>query len=276
MRVAVLVTALMLVGMCTTASAAGACGLPRPPGPDPAAALSPVESPSNASALVCHHTAHAGVIECFERGALVEYENREAQVIAVGAPEWWADVGIVAALVIVAGLMSGLTIGLMGLDQTTLVILARSGTPTQRRYAKRLVPLLRQHHLLLVTLLLCNAAAMEALPVFLEHLVAPALAIVVSVTLVLLFGEIIPQAVCARYALAIGYVCAYPVWALMALASPLAWPISKLLGTVAHPHLPYSRAQTFFLVPAMLRDSVARSYASSWRCTQALSSRAMR
>jgi metal transporter CNNM len=45
---------------------------------------------------------------------------------------------------------------------------------------------------MLVTLLLCNAAAMETLPIFLDKLVTPVEAIVLSVTLVLIFGEIIP------------------------------------------------------------------------------------
>ena len=45
---------------------------------------------------------------------------------------------------------------------------------------------------MLVTLLLCNAAAMETLPIFLDRVVSPTTAIVLSVTLVLIFGEVIP------------------------------------------------------------------------------------
>jgi metal transporter CNNM len=45
---------------------------------------------------------------------------------------------------------------------------------------------------MLVTLLLCNAGAMEALPIFLDHLLPSWAAIVCSVTGVLAFGEIIP------------------------------------------------------------------------------------
>lgn len=37
---------------------------------------------------------------------------------------------------------------------------------------------------------------MEALPIFLDAIVPSVLAIVISVTAVLFFGEIIPQAVC--------------------------------------------------------------------------------
>jgi metal transporter CNNM len=49
-----------------------------------------------------------------------------------------------------------------------------------------------------VTLLLCNACAMEALLLFLDTLTDPVTAILVSVTAVLVFGEVLPQAVCSR------------------------------------------------------------------------------
>jgi metal transporter CNNM len=41
---------------------------------------------------------------------------------------------------------------------------------------------------------------MEALPLFLDRLANPLTAILVSVTAVLFFGEIIPQAICTRWA----------------------------------------------------------------------------
>ena len=56
--------------------------------------------------------------------------------------------------------------------------------------ASSILPLIKQHHLLLVTLLLYNALAMEALPIFLEALVPDWVAVLLSVTLVLIFGEV--------------------------------------------------------------------------------------
>lgn len=68
--------------------------------------------------------------------------------------------------------------------------------------------------------------------------------------MIVIFGEIIPQAVsvssslatafwcsllskiCVRYGLSIGGVCAPVVWALMILFAPVAWPIAKLLDHV--------------------------------------------
>lgn len=137
-----------------------------------------------------------------------------------------------ASLVLIAGLMSGLTIGLMSLDLVQLQVLENCGTETERSYAKKIIPVVRRHHLLLVTLLVSNAAAMEALPVLLDRMMSPALAIVLSVTFVLLFGEIIPQALCVRWGLAIGAYTAPFVRLLMIVLWPLAYPISKLLDWV--------------------------------------------
>ena len=53
--------------------------------------------------------------------------------------------------------------------------------------------MLKRPHLLLVTLLLVNAAAMEALPIFLDRLMSPTSAILLSVTAVLFFGAPSPQ-----------------------------------------------------------------------------------
>eukprot|EP01122_Echinamoeba_exundans_P016491 TRINITY_DN8375_c0_g1_i1.p1 TRINITY_DN8375_c0_g1~~TRINITY_DN8375_c0_g1_i1.p1 ORF type:complete len:494 (-),score=82.10 TRINITY_DN8375_c0_g1_i1:28-1509(-) len=139
---------------------------------------------------------------------------------------------IVIFLVLVAGLMSGLTIGLVGLDLTMVEILARSGSAKEKKHAGKILPLIKRHHLLLVTLLLTNAAAMEALPIFLEKMVPNWAAVIISVTLVLFFGEIIPQAICARWGLAVGASVSWLVWGLMGLLLPISWPISKILDFV--------------------------------------------
>lgn len=101
-------------------------------------------------------------------------------------------------LVIFAGMMSGLTLGLCSMDLVELEVLKRSGTATEQLYAAAIMPIVSNQHFLLVTLLLCNAGAMEALPLFLDRLADPVTAILISVTAVLVFGEILPQAVCSR------------------------------------------------------------------------------
>ena len=147
--------------------------------------------------------------------------------------EWfWIYLGIYVALVLVAGLMSGLTMGLLSLDVTSLTVLSTGGHPHEQKHARKILPLLRRHHLLLVTLLLANAAAVESMPLFLDKVSNPVTAIVVSVTAVLLFGEVVPQAFCTRYGLAIGATMSPLVYALMAVTLPVSWPLAKLLDCV--------------------------------------------
>lgn len=98
-----------------------------------------------------------------------------------------------------AALAAGLTMGLLSLDPLTLEIKRRAATSLEeRQWSEELLPLLVGHskrHRLLVTLLLMNAAANEALPLFLDELFPGKLtSILVSVTLVLFFGEIVPSA----------------------------------------------------------------------------------
>lgn len=85
--------------------------------------------------------------------------------------------------------MSGLTMGLLSLDVTSLEVLKRGGKPKEQKYASRIIGIVKRHHLLLVTLLLANAVAVESMPIFLEKITNEIVAIVVSVTAVLLFGE---------------------------------------------------------------------------------------
>ncbi|XP_021890434.1 DUF21 domain-containing protein At2g14520-like isoform X3 [Carica papaya] len=143
-------------------------------------------------------------------------------------PSFFIWIVIVTGLVLFAGLMSGLTLGLMSMSLVDLEVLAKSGTPTDQKHATKILPVVRRQHLLLCTLLICNAAAMEALPIFLDSLVAAWGAILISVTLILLFGEIIPQAVCSRYGLAIGAKLAPFVRVLVWICFPVAYPISKV------------------------------------------------
>ncbi|XP_028243025.1 DUF21 domain-containing protein At2g14520-like isoform X2 [Glycine soja] len=134
---------------------------------------------------------------------------------------------VIVLLVLFAGLMSGLTLGLMSLSLVDLEVLAKSGTPQDRKHAEKILPVVKNQHLLLCTLLICNAAAMETLPIFLDGLVTAWGAILISVTLILLFGEIIPQSVCSRYGLAIGASVAPFVRVLVCICFPVAYPISK-------------------------------------------------
>ncbi|KAG5030635.1 hypothetical protein JHK85_014617 [Glycine max] len=136
---------------------------------------------------------------------------------------------VIIGLVCFAGLMAGLTLGLMSLGIVDLEVLIKSGRPQDRIHAAKIYPVVKNQHLLLCTLLIGNSLAMEALPIFLDSLVHPAAAILISVTLILMFGEILPQAICTRYGLTVGATLAPLVRVLLIVFFPFSYPISKVL-----------------------------------------------
>lgn len=147
---------------------------------------------------------------------------------------WQYIVYSIASLIFIcgAGLMSGFNLGLLSIDTIQLDILKKTGTEREKKYAARLAPILKNHHLLLVTLLLWNAVCVECLPLFLDKIVPEYVAIILGITAVLLFGEIIPQAVITRYGIAIGGTMYWFVWILIAGAFVVAWPVGKLLDWI--------------------------------------------
>ncbi|KAJ2522108.1 hypothetical protein H4217_000980 [Coemansia sp. RSA 1939] len=140
---------------------------------------------------------------------------------------------VCAVLVLAGGLLAGLTLGLMSLDETNLHILATSGSERQKKYARRIQPIRKNGHWLLVTLLLGNTVINETLPIVMDSILGGGvMAVLVSTASIVLFGEIIPQSLCARYGLAIGAFFAHPVRLLQYALSPLGYPIALLLDYV--------------------------------------------
>ena len=123
--------------------------------------------------------------------------------------------------------MSGLTVGYLSIDDLVMELRMKSGTEEEKKYANQVLPILANRHWLLVTLLLMNSIAMEALPVFLDRIVNRFWAVVISVTLILVVGEILPQAVCTgpNQVQIAAYVA--PMTKFLMLIS---WPLSYWLG----------------------------------------------
>jgi metal transporter CNNM len=116
----------------------------------------------------------------------------------------------------------------MSIDPLFLAIKVRSGTEEEKIQAAKVLPLVRQHYRLLVTLLLLNSLENQALPIFLEPLDSPLVAVLLSVTFILFFGEIIPSAVfTGPDQMKISAKLVPLVRVVMVLFTPLAWPIEK-------------------------------------------------
>lgn len=68
-------------------------------------------------------------------------------------------------------------------------------------YAQKILPLRRDAHLLLCTLLLGNVAVNALIAIMLEGLTGGTLGFLVSTTIIVIFGEVLPQASCSHHAL---------------------------------------------------------------------------
>ena len=162
---------------------------------------------------------------------------QEEELLVPGTTAYYINLIIVLLLIVVAALMAGLQMGLMSIDSTTLRLKEEEGSAEEQRAARAVSSVLHNRHHLLVALLLCNAAANEALPIFLDALVPSAYAILVSVTCVLIFGEILPSAVMLgprQLMLAAGL--APVVRALMFITAPISVPIAKVLDYALGSH----------------------------------------
>lgn len=148
------------------------------------------------------------------------------------ASSWtsWLWLIIILFLVLLDGLVAGLVLGLLSLDETKLKVLATSGSPAEKRAAGRIAPVRRRGHLLLVSLLLTNTIINATLPILLDSIVGTGwLAVLITTALVVIFAEIIPQSVCHRFGLTIGSYFIWFVWLDMIVMFIFAYPIAKIL-----------------------------------------------
>ncbi|KAF9475034.1 DUF21-domain-containing protein [Pholiota conissans] len=153
---------------------------------------------------------------------------------------------LIPVLVLSSGLFAGLTLGYMSLDETQLSVLSISGTSDQRKYANKIMPIRKNGHLLLVTLLLANMIVNETLPVIADPVLGGGVvSVVVSTVLIVIFAEIIPQSLFTRHGLYLGAKMAGFTRILIYVMGIIAWPVAKLLEFVlgSHHGIIYRRAE---------------------------------
>lgn len=130
----------------------------------------------------------------------------------------------VIILISLSAIFSGLNIALMSLDIQDLKRKAENGN----KQAKRVLPIREKSHLSLAAILFANVAVISANSLVLEHRYTGLLAGLISTILIVIFGEVIPQAFFVRFSL--GF-CAF-FTPLVRLVIIITYPISKPLQLV--------------------------------------------
>ncbi|KAJ8400069.1 hypothetical protein AAFF_G00401080 [Aldrovandia affinis] len=145
----------------------------------------------------------------------------------------WLQGIVISFLLVLSGMFSGLNLGLMALDPMELRIVQSCGTDKEKRYARKIEPIRSKGNYLLCSLLLGNVLVNTTLTILLDDLIGSGLgAIVASTTGIVIFGEIVPQALCSRHGLAVGAETIMVTKFFMLLTFPLSFPVSKLLDCV--------------------------------------------
>ena len=148
-------------------------------------------------------------------------------------PVWLMAILILTCLAL-SGLFSGLNLGLMSLDQTELKIVMSTGTEQEQQHATTILPVRALGNFLLCSILLGNVLVNNTLTIMLDTVMGGGGtgAVIGSTLGIVVFGEIIPQALCSRHGLKVGAKTILLTKFFMLLTSPLSWPISKLLDLV--------------------------------------------
>ena len=150
----------------------------------------------------------------------------------VGDESWVRNIPAVlfaVVLVLFSGMFSGLTLGLLSLSIEGLEIVINGGSADEAKWAETILPLRRRGNLLLCTLLLGNTLVNAVIAILLADLTSGLAGGLLSTAVIVIFGEILPQAVCSRYGLRIGAAATCIVKLLMYLFSPVTMPIAFVL-----------------------------------------------
>jgi len=132
---------------------------------------------------------------------------------------------IIFFLLALSAVFSGLTLGFFSLNKDDLKRKAHLGD----KDAKAIYKLRKGSNLLLCTLLIGNVAVNSALSIFLGSLTSGFLAGVIATVLIVIVGEIAPQAVFSRYAMTLGAKLVWLVNIFRLVLYPVCWPMAKIL-----------------------------------------------
>lgn len=163
---------------------------------------------------------------------------------------------LIILLICLSALSSGLTLGLMGLDKTGLEIVMDGDDPVEAAAARKIYTVRKNGNLLLCTLLLLNVAVNALLSILLADKAGGLAGFLGSTGLIVIVGEILPQALCSRYALRIGSFAVPLVRVIIVIIYPVAAPLAFLLDLALGQELAttYSSAEMLKLLQIHVQE----------------------
>lgn len=152
---------------------------------------------------------------------------------SLGAVEWYRWL-IILSLLMLSGSFSGMNLGVLGLDTKDLEMMAEGpydsvADEKMGKYARKLLPLRRRGNLLLCAILLGNVMVNSLLSILMADIAGGGIALVASTALIVIFGEIVPQAVCSRHGVAVGAFFSWLLWITIGITFVFAYPIAAIL-----------------------------------------------
>ena len=150
--------------------------------------------------------------------------------------EWWRWV-IIVGLIMLSGCFSGLNLGVLGLDTKDLEMMSEGPYETSEdelmgKYARKLLPLRRRGNLLLCAILLGNVMVNSLLSILMSDIAGGVIALISSTALIVVFGEIVPQAICSRHGVKAGAYLSFLLWITIIVTFIIAYPIAAILDKV--------------------------------------------
>uniref|UniRef100_A0AC34QRI3 CNNM transmembrane domain-containing protein n=1 Tax=Panagrolaimus sp. JU765 TaxID=591449 RepID=A0AC34QRI3_9BILA len=147
------------------------------------------------------------------------------------------QIPLVAILAVSSALFSGLNIGLMSLSVSSLELIIKHDE-RQRKYAQNILPLRKNGNLLLCTILIGNTFVNNCQTLLLSNLfnnlqleahLMMLLSIITPSAIIVVIGEILPQALCCRYGLIVGSKTRYITIFMIVVTFVVSYPMSKIL-----------------------------------------------
>jgi metal transporter CNNM len=120
----------------------------------------------------------------------------------------------------------------MSIDLSDLSLLRKTGTKQEKKYASKLYPLRKLGNLLLCSVLLANVLVNSTSTLIMGSYLDGLFAAIGSTFFIVVFGEIVPQAIFARFGLIVGYYTRHITYSLIYLTFVVSYPLGQILDLI--------------------------------------------